>query len=88
MKTKARYVWVRLGDTCEYEKYDDVQGAAGYLKEAGVHGPLGRVCGNHGLMAPGYEGCNHISIYWGDHEAQLSRDLNLGELVILERRLA
>ena len=82
---KTIQLWVRLGDTSEYEAYDDVEGAAEALKEAGVQEPLFRVQG--GVSAAGYRGDNYISLYWGDSNGNRSRDLTDDELKVVEKGL-
>ena len=84
MKTTIQ-LWVRLGDTSEYSAYDDVEGAAAALNEAGVQYPLFRVFG--GVTAQGFRGENHISLYWGDEKANRIRDLTDDELKAVEKEL-
>jgi len=70
---------MRLGDSAIYDNFDGVSEVIESLREAEVHGPFGRVCGRHGVMAPGHEGCNYISLYWGDRTGSFSRDLSVNE---------
>ena len=77
MKKKTEeYVWVRMGDMDSYHKFDDVAGAIDEMKENGVHGPMSWGPFGVRLICGGFEGDNHISIFWGDQDANFIRDLN------------
>ena len=80
------YVWVRTGDACEYEKFDDIIDATDHLKEAGVKCRI--YWGDHGkLFAPGFAGDNHISFFWGNKNGDFVRDLNADEKKEVEREI-
>lgn len=79
MKPKARYIWMRLGDSSEYQKYDDIDNVSDMLMEAGVKGPLHQ--GLRGqVFTRGYEAANYISLYWGDDVANWCRNLSKREM--------
>ena len=82
MKTEATCLWMRLGDTDEYHRYDDIEGVAEAMREASVHGPfkMGHPMSKGMLYAPGYEACNYISLFWGDEDAEFVRTLTKEEL--------
>jgi len=81
------YVWIRLGDVAEYEKFDSPYDAglkvksvlapfipeAFYYRAAGVSVP------------PKFVGLNYISLFWGDEDAQWIRDLTEEEKRDFER---
>ncbi len=71
-------LWMRLGDNGEYNEFgSDLDAVADVLIEAGV-GP--EIFQRHGgIHADGYSGCNYISLYWGDDDAEHERDLTDGE---------
>jgi len=80
------WVWVRMGDGDNYSKFDDVASATDTMKEAGVSGPL--QWGLRGkLIAPGFEGNNFISCFWGDKDGNYIRDLNVWEEQAVEKEI-
>lgn len=85
-KSVDLFVWVRLGDACEYEKHDDVSSAAAVLHEASVKGPLRQ--GNRGqVFADGFEAENYISLFWGDDEGDFVKNLTKGEIKMIEQEI-
>jgi len=79
-------LWMRLGDSSDYESFGtDLDAVVDQLREAGVHDVAQT---RAGITAPGFEGDNYISLYWGDSNAQLLRRLTKGEFVKLRRALA
>jgi hypothetical protein len=88
MGTKIRYVWVRLGDNSEYEKFDNVIDVANYLTgSCGLH--VGSIVNwlNTGFTTNKFQDLNYISVFWGDAKANLSRLLNNYERAYLYREL-
>lgn len=73
-------LWLRLGDAGDYEAWDDIEQVAGILQECSVT-DLTTVAG--GIEACGFEGDNYISLYWGDAEAELIRELTEAEFAEL-----
>ena len=79
-------LWIRLGDSGDYECCnEDIGMIAGVLVSArivpdSVQGRQG------GLTAPGYEGKNYISAYWGDDKdgTEKVRDLTTDEVVLIK----
>jgi len=70
-------LWYRLGDAGEYETADEDFDALGLaLFEAGVRGADIDSWTELGLRAPGFEGQNYISLYWGDDEGGPLRALD------------
>ena len=79
-------IWMRLGDNCEYEDHDDLQSVADTLIEHGVH-HVARLT-RFGVTAPGFEGWDYISLYWGMDATEPERDLSKKELAELSRLLS
>jgi hypothetical protein len=71
-------LWVRAGDSDNYNGVDGVQEAADYLAEMGATGFLVR-CNKYGVTCPQFRGNNYISVYWGDGAAQPIRSLTIAE---------
>ena len=95
-KTKEpEILWVRLGEMGEYESFDqDLFAVWHCLKENGVQ-EITRV--GAGIEASGKSYCqlygrNYISLFWGDKDAQIIRELTDAELneirVIIMKRLS
>jgi hypothetical protein len=82
--------WLRFGDNDEYTTCDSIEEVAELFHDKEIEGPLERAVG--GVFAPGYEGSNYISLYWGNENADLARPLSdeeyaqLVRLVVVERR--
>ena len=89
--TRAKqYVWVRLGDSGEYEKLRTPYGAGIYV---GHSLPAETTIGDYPLnyrsggveILPDYRNLNYISLFWGDENGQWIRDLNNSEKGMFER---
>ena len=81
-------LWTRLGDTGEYEEWgSDLAAVAGILVEARIdpHEMHQIRCG---LVCPGFEQANYISLYWGDEDANMLADLSREEFQELKRAMA
>lgn len=74
MKSKTPFIWVRLGDADNYNRFDDLADAAEYMALVGVKHV--RRCQKYGVTANGFTGLNYISLFFGDDEAQPTRDLS------------
>lgn len=83
---KAEYLWIRLGDSGDYQRLDSVYEAAQEFAEHRIFGPLHR--SQYSIEVSGMEGDNRISCFWGDAEAQPTRDLSSEEFKELKRSLA
>jgi hypothetical protein len=70
-------LWTRFGDHSDYNDHAELDNVAETLHELGV----GQVTGHSGrsLFAPGFEGANYISLFWGDGDAQIIRDTTWAE---------
>jgi len=62
------FVWVRVGDGGDYEHFDSLDEAAGYLADHDVTPEVER-CDQYGIQLPEYRGNNHVSIYFA-HQAE------------------
>jgi hypothetical protein len=62
-------LWVRVGDSDNYNDFDGLQEVAAYLAEMGATGPL-EWANDLGVSSPEFRGRNYISVYWGDDFAQ------------------
>ena len=69
-----RFIWVRLGDADTYNRFDDVAEAAEYMALCGIKNV--HRTQKYGVTAKGFTGLNYISLYFGDDEAQPTRDLS------------
>ena len=89
MKTKETCLWMRLGDTAEYHRYDDIEGVTEAMREASVHGPFkaGHPMSKGMLHAPGYEADNYISLFWGDEDAEWVCGITKSEMKRIEKGL-
>ena len=86
MKTAtATMIWVRVGDSGEYESFDDLQEVVDYLNELHV----GRV--DHwrsaGIETNNYWGHDYISLYHGNPDGNLTSDLLPDERAFVEDSL-
>ena len=81
-----QFVWVRLGDADNYNQFDDLHDAAEYVAELGVK----RVERNqtYGVVADGFTGRNYISLFYGDDEAQPTKDVSDQDIQDFNRELA
>ena len=79
-------IWMRLGDNCEYEDHDDLQSVADTLIEHDVQ-HVARLT-RFGITAPGFEGWDYISLYWGKDATEPVRELSRKELSELSRLLS
>lgn len=61
-------LWVRLGDDNGYEFCQDLQEVAFHL--VGEDIPTNFDVHPGGISCPGFEGCNYISLFWGDNADQ------------------
>jgi len=79
-------VWLRMGDSDDYEQFDNINDAAKSAAAFGVEADdLRWIRG--GFEAEGFKGRNYVSIYIGDDEADKIRDLTSSEKKNFERAL-
>jgi len=71
------YLWLRVGDSGEYEKMDDLDAAIEYLNELNV----GKVTAwvYDGFETQNYHGRDYIRLYYGDHERNHLADIGEDE---------
>lgn len=72
-KTITPFIWVRLGDADNYNRFDDVAEAAEYMALFGVTHVYR--CRRSGVEAKGLTGLNYISLFFGDAAAQPTGEL-------------
>lgn len=77
------HLWMRFGDVGDYEHYDGFDDAAEAAVEFGITEITGWTRG--GFTAPGFEGHNYVSMYWGDADAEKDADLTGSERKKFER---
>lgn len=78
-KNKGLRLWVRIGDTGEYESYgDDFAAVADALRELN---PTDIAQCNGGLKADGFGSANYISLYWGDKDSHFLKNLSRSEFL-------
>lgn len=89
-KSESDVIWMRLGDADDYHAFDGLDDVANKLADCGVES-VERHC-RFGVSAPGFEGNNYISLYWGpdpgDGSAEATRELTDAELLTLAAYLA
>ena len=80
-------LWTRLGDASEYEEWgSDLAAVAGILAEARIDPhEMRQIRG--GLVCPGFEQANNVSLYWGDEGANMLADLSRDEFQELKREM-
>ena len=77
---------IRIGDEDDYNMVGcSLKAAAKVLYDAGIKSPIQQCPG--GLTTKGYRGNNYISLYWGDRNQNLVRQMNNVEFSILRSDL-
>lgn len=93
---RGEYIWLRLGDRSNYEKFFSIDGAVQDIEtlvdlmvKDGWPRPEKFRWKEYGLEIPALnlDGQNYISIFWGDEDAQPVRDLDRREKMQVEREL-
>jgi hypothetical protein len=81
--------WLRLGDQGDYEPYKDIQELAAYLKEYDAQLEVGPILGwvEGGFETEFFSGNNYVSVYVGDDNADLLRELSPREKRKVEKVL-
>jgi len=79
-------IWMRVGDADDYHGFDHLDEVADELAVYSVLN-IERYC-RYGVSAPGFDGHNYISLYWGpdpgDGSAEASRELTDAEFCKLQ----
>lgn len=87
-KRKREWLWARLGDRGDYERYDGMYDLGDSLEELEVFGPFERY-GKYGIGSPDFVGpYNYISLFWGDDEVQPTTEVEDSVIDYLNERLA
>ena len=81
MKTKTPFIWVRVGDADSYNRFDCLAELAEYMAMFGVRHVYRTQ--KYGVAAKGFTGLNYISLFFGDDEAQPTRDLSGKDVQLL-----
>jgi hypothetical protein len=76
-----------MGDCHEYERLDDIDAAIEHMRELGVRGPLDRCSIMAGITNDQYPPGDHISLYWGDKDADHLKDIGQKELARINNAL-
>lgn len=79
------WLWLRLGDVAEYEKYDSIEEVKDLFEEFGLTKDFYRGFGRYGIANSEYKGYNYISLYYGDDEAQPIKEISDSELAYLNK---
>lgn len=79
------FVWVRLGDGDNYNRFDDLPEAAEYMALFGVQHV--HRCRRYGVEAKGLTGQNYVSLFYGDAQVQPTADLTSREISAINREL-
>jgi hypothetical protein len=85
LENAMQYIWVRLGDADNYNRFDDLTEAADYMTEFGVHQV--QRSRKYGVEADGLTGHNDISLFYGDEEAQPTKELSNIDIRLLNSEL-
>jgi len=80
---KNRWFWVRLGDMDDYSRFDGLDEVADYLVEFRIT-VLNKLGNKYFFHALGYP---LISMFWGDDDANPTRELTYGERYDLQQEL-
>ncbi len=83
-------VWMRLGDNDDYHSFDNMFDAGTelgtYLESREFQmKDLGSLSNGTGICAPGFEGHNYISLFWGDDDAQITKRHSQADLADFKR---
>ena len=81
---EPKYLVYRIGDMDDYHCCDDFDALVGELAEFNLTGRSYGRC-HAGMVIPdaGFDGYNHISLFWGDEDAELARELTDDEYLKL-----
>lgn len=77
--------WIRAGDADDYHDFDDLAEVAYTLAEYGVEQV--EALHRYGVACDQFRGHNYISLFWGDDDAQPSRDLTPADVEELNEYL-
>ena len=80
-----RFIWVRLGDTDNYHRFDDLTEAVEYMALFGVM-HVHRT-GKYGVATNEFTGHNYISLFYGDGKAQPTSDLSNRDIHFINSEL-
>ena len=80
-------LWIRAGDSDNYNSFDDLEDGADYLSDVGATHPL-EFCNEYGVTGTEYRGQNYISLFWGDADAQPIRSLTSNQHLHINELLA
>jgi hypothetical protein len=82
-------VWVRVGDMGQYESFDSLDNALGYLNELKAGHVTGWVDGGMGvgIETVNYHGYDFVSLFWGDSDANLTVQLDADDRIEVEEGL-
>lgn len=82
-----QHLWVRVGDAGDYQNFgDDLDALLDYLCNLSVGAITSWVPA--GFATPNYWGRDYISLFWGDANADLIRQLDATERVAIETGLS
>jgi hypothetical protein len=83
-------LWVRVGDSGDYQSYgDDLDALIDYLNDLSVGTVTGWIDNGPGVgfETPNYHGYDFVSLFWGDANADLVAHLTGHERAIIEAGL-
>jgi hypothetical protein len=81
-----QFIWVRLGDADNYNRFDDLAEAGEYMAMFSVDHV--HRSDRYGVTAKGFTGNNYISLFYGDAAAQPTRELTNKDIRVLNGRLS
>lgn len=86
-------LWMRMGDQGDYEDFDDPYDAGeriGVFFEGHTEMPAVRKYGSHGVeVGDAFPGpYNYVSLFWGDDDAQPTKDITAKDIAAFKRGLA
>ena len=85
-------LWMRIGDSGDYEDFDNPEDAGDRMSsffdsEAKV--PKVSRSGRYGVaIAPLFTGYNYVSLYWGDDDADPTREVTNADIAAFRRGIA
>lgn len=85
---KGSWVWFRTGDIGGYTCADCIEDAAEAFRELSISGPVSFRVDGMGFDAPGWDGHDYISLYWGDYDAEPKRGLSEDEQAEFSRLMS
>jgi len=72
-------LWLRLGDSAEYQPYDSIEEIKELFRQLKLRKDFKR-SQTYGIENSNYENLNYVSLFYGDKEAQPTKEITDFEL--------